>query len=84
MSTPSPSTTKGWRQPNSRIDAATAATASSFTRGFRSYGFTRSMGHISICMERTLGTGLCWWLRDAECGPGNPGRRAGEPESACR
>ena len=24
---------------------------------------------------------MCWWLRDTECGPGNPGRRAGEPES---
>src|SRR5262245_52302709 len=22
-------------------------------------------------------TWLCWWLRVTECGPGNPGRRAG-------
>jgi hypothetical protein len=21
--------------------------------------------------------GVCWWLRVTECGPGNPGRRAG-------
>lgn len=26
--------------------------------------------------------GMCWWLREAECGPGNPGRRNGTPESA--
>jgi hypothetical protein len=23
---------------------------------------------------------MCWWLRDTECGPGNPRRRAGVPE----
>ena len=30
MITPSPSTTMGWRKPNSRIEAATASTAASF------------------------------------------------------
>ena len=36
-------------------------------------------GHPGI-----LPNGAERWLRDAERGPGNPGRRAGGPEAACR
>ena len=38
MITPSSSTTIGWRKPNSRIDAATASTAASLTRGLFGVG----------------------------------------------
>jgi hypothetical protein len=55
MMTISLSTTMGWRQPNSLIDAATFATAASFLRGFRAYGTTVSMAAVSTFMaKRTI------------------------------
>jgi hypothetical protein len=49
---PEPSTTMGWRKPNSLIEAATLSTAVELrVRAFRAYGIGFEVGQVSISIE---------------------------------
>jgi hypothetical protein len=53
------SATMGWRNPNSRMDAAIFSTAAcDQRRAFFAYSFSRSIGHISMVSAAAAGGGV--------------------------